>query len=98
MERDPAVADRVTMMDTKRRLPVTTVLRDCSDLQKKGIPGGATSFQFRARSVETVVQSVCALGFVAISVDVPSTIAVNEIRQFGAAISAAIRCQNVKKR
>ena len=40
-ERDPAAADRVNMM-------VQLYYVIAPDLQKKGIPGGATSFQFRA--------------------------------------------------
>ena len=68
----------------------TTVLRDCSDLQKKGILGGTTSFQFRVRGMETTVQRVRALGFVAISVDAPDPIAVNENGQSGAGNPTAI--------
>ena len=90
-ERDPAVADRVNMTDRKRRLQIQlyyVIALTC----------GATSFQFRTRGMETVVQSVWAMGFVAISVDAPGPSAVNEIRQFGAGKSAAIKYQNVRKR
>ena len=57
-ERDPSVADKATMMGRKETTSDTTVQRDCSDLQKKDILGGATSFQFRVRSMETAAQRV----------------------------------------
>ena len=42
-ERDPAVADRVKMKDREMNTD-TTVLRNCSGLQKKSIPGGRRVF------------------------------------------------------
>ena len=90
-ERDPAVADKAATMGRKRRLPIQLYYVIAVTCRRRVSLAVRRVFQFRVRGMETAVQRVGALGFVAISVDAPGTTAVNENRQSGAGKSTAIR-------
>ena len=97
-ERDPAVANRLNVMDRKRRHQIQlyhVITMTCrirvSLVVRRVFSSGLEAWKQLFRVFEP-------WGFVAISVDAPGTIAFNEIRQFGAGKSAAIRYQNVRKR
>ena len=57
-ERGPAVADKVTMVGRKRRLPMQLYYVIALTYRRRVVLGGATSFQFRVRGMETAVQRV----------------------------------------
>ena len=78
-------------MGWKRRLPTQLYHVIALTCRRRVSFGGAASFQFRVRGMERVVQRVRALGFVAISVHAPGSIAANENRQSGADNSTSVR-------
>ena len=91
-ERDPAVADEATMMARKRRLPRHLTCRRRVSLAVRRV------FSFGFEACKQLCREFEPWVLVAISVDAPGPIAVNENGQSRAGNSTAIRQQIVRKR